>query len=90
MKGWIELNVLSYKENLNYLKELNIPEPDDNFIFLKSLIQISNIHSIDLEQSEEYAKMKGGCCIFLGSVQIEVRETAEEIIKLIENDPKLG
>lgn len=79
MKGWIKLHIHTYSEESYKLSELGI-ESDEGNTFKANLVQISSISSIGLEPEEE------GGIIYIHGEPISTVETAEEIVKLIENN----
>lgn len=83
-KGWIVLNILSFesKEDRDISEMLN---KEANKEFKKSAIQIINIGAIDLE-SEGFTIDNSNTFVQVQGNFIEVKESYEEIFKLIKED----
>lgn len=85
LKGWIVLHALAYESQSEIeIAKLMNKEPDT--VFVKTLVQISNISSIDLEYSDGFLEEGSNAFVSLPDKIMEVRETPEEIIRLIQKN----
>jgi len=80
MKGWITLNILVHTNETSELERLGLEIPDKMDNYSPHLVQISSIHGMSLEDMESPA------AIYIGPHVTDVKESAKQIIKLIEEN----
>lgn len=73
--NYIELNFLSYTEQAQELKKLELPY-DDYLDYRLNYVNTNNITSIQPKQEE-------GCIIYLVGGSVETKECLEEVLELI-------
>jgi tricorn protease-like protein len=79
MRGWITLHILIHTEESAELDKLGIKVNQDNLVYTKHNVQISNIFSVSTSQD-------GETLISTGNDYLVVLESEEEVMELIEEN----